>query len=131
MNKTLNELKEEFKEHVHLTPSNLDERVMRIPALKHYWVEWLITAKRERYKLLNDKKRIKKALIEAEVGKSVVSLTKQTLDKMEDRDELQIINEQLQELDFTIEYLDYAVGIMTFIGNDVKNILELQRQQME
>ena len=131
MNTTLEKLKAEFAEHVHITPANLHERVMKVPALKHYWVAWRITAKKERYILLGDKMRIKKALIETEVGRSVVSLSKQTLDKIEDRDELHVVNKKLHDVEEIIDYLNDAVNIMTFLGNDVRNILELQRQQME
>jgi hypothetical protein len=53
------------------------------------------------------------------------------LDNVENTDAIEKLNDKIHELDMLIEYLELCVKIISFIGNDMKNILELRRLQLE
>lgn len=122
---------QEYMEFTKINDLNLEQRVMRVPAEKHCWVERLILAKKEKYKLLLTKKKTKETLTKKMIEGGIVNLSKQTLDSLENTETMEEINERLQELEHLIEFLELTVKNITFIGNDIKNILELKRMQME
>lgn len=112
-----------YKEFARITPVNFEDRVNAVPEEKHYWVTELTRKEYEKRNLLKAKKRIKDALIQQTVDEGIVSLNKQTLDNIEYRDELKDVNEKLEDVESAIIYLDRIVKNITFIGQDIKNIL--------
>lgn len=120
---------EQYGEFTKITTMNLDDRTRRVPAEKHYWVCQLINAKKEKYKILKEKKKIKDKFINEEIDKGIVSLTKKTLDSLEIKEEILAINDKLQELEFVIEYLENVHKHVTFIGNDIRNMILLEQME--
>jgi len=128
---TLEELKQRFREFSVINDMNMDSRLLQIPGEKHYWVSCLIDAKNEKYKTLKVKKKTKDSLTRKIIEEGVINLSKQTLDNVENTDAIEKLNDKIHELDMLIEYLELCVKIISFIGNDMKNILELRRLQLE
>jgi hypothetical protein len=128
---TLDELQERYKEFASINDMNMDSRLLRIPGEKHYWVACLIDAKNQKYKALKAKKKTKESLTKKMIEEGVVSLNKQTLDSLENTESMEKLNDLIHNLDMRIEYLEHCVKNITFIGNDVKNILELRKLQLE
>jgi hypothetical protein len=125
------ELRQQYREFANIDDFNISQRVMRVPAEKHFWVERLIDAKKAKYKLLKEKKGIKDSIVQDLVSKNVTALTKQSLDKIEIHEAMEDINDRIHENEMLVEYLEHVVKAITFIGNDIKNILELRRMQEE
>jgi hypothetical protein len=108
---------------------NLDERAKRVPAEKHFWVCRLIDAKIEREKLSNIKNKIRTA-VETEVrGKSPVMLNQQISKDVENSDSMSTINQRIKDNNLMIEYLERLVSAVNFIAQDIKNIIDIKRQQ--
>jgi hypothetical protein len=128
---TLEEFKQRFREFSIINDMNMDSRLLQIPGEKHYWVSCLIDAKNERYKTLKVKKKTKESLTKKIIEEGIVNLNKQTLDNLENTDSIEKLNDRLHELEMLIEYLELCVKIISFIGGDMKNILELRRLQLE
>ncbi len=108
---------------------NLEDVIKMIPEEKHYWVTELIETKNTRNVLLRKKKKLKQALTDKVIKDGIVNLNKKTLDDIENSDQFEDINSNLEELDSLVEYLELIVKNITFIGNDVKNILTLKQLQ--
>jgi hypothetical protein len=60
---------------------------------------------------------------------SPVKLNKQYLDKIDESDALVDLTQRIKDQEFVIEYLDLLVRQVTFIAQDIKNIVEIKRLQ--
>jgi len=122
--------RKQYTQFTSINDMNLEERIMRVPAEKHFWVERLIEAKRLKFKLLKERKVQKDANIKKAIQEGVVNLTKQTLDKLDNTEEIEIIDEKIQDNDLLVEYLEHVVKHITYIAQDIKNILTIKEMQM-
>jgi hypothetical protein len=122
--------RQQYTEFTKINDMNLEQRTMRVPAEKHYWVERLIDAKRLKFKLLKERKQLKDSNIKKAIAEGVVNLSKQTLDKLENTKEMEELDEKIQDQDLLIEYLDHVVKGITFIAQDIKNILTIKEMQL-
>lgn len=119
----LNKYIQRYQEFAKFDDMNLESRIMTVPEEKHYWVTELAKKHHEKRVLTKTKKKLKEALTEKIVNEGIVTLNKQTLDSMENSDEINEINEKIHDVESTISYLDYIVKNIVFIGQDIKNIL--------
>lgn len=124
------EYRQQYTEFTKINDMNLEQRTMRVPAEKHYWVERLIDAKRLKFKLLKERKQQKDANIKKAINEGVVNLSKQTLDKLENTKEIEELDEKLQDQELLIEYLEQVVKHITYIAQDIKNILTIKEMQL-
>ena len=127
----LEEYQQEIIEFLKFDDFNMDDRLRRIPAVKHSWIYRLVSAKIDKSKLLKAKKKIKEALIESKIATGVVNLSKTTLDGIENDVKLEDINERLAELEFLIEYLDRVVNMISWIHQDMKNRIDHRKLELE
>ena len=126
----LEQFQNEYSEFAKINDMNLEQRAMRVPAEKHYWVARLIDAKKEQYVLLRNKKKVKEAMTRKMIEEGIVNLSKQTLDGLENTETIESLNEKIQENELLIEFLELTVKNITFIAQDIKNILVLKEMQM-
>ena len=124
---TIKEYQIQFAEFCKIDDFNLEERAKRVPAEKHFWVARFIEAKIERSNLNKQKKKLKEAVIEELVNDSPVAITKQTMDRIDNSPQLETINDKLKDIDFLIEYLELVVKTISFIAQDIKNIIEIKK----
>jgi hypothetical protein len=127
----VDEYHQELMEFLKYDDFTMSDRLKRLPAVKQSFIFRLISAKRDKFKLLGDKKRIKDALIEDRISKGVVTLSKTTLDSIENDDKLETFNEKLKEIEFLVEYLERTVSMLSFVGNDMKNKLDHMKLEFE
>jgi hypothetical protein len=117
----------QYEEFCKITDFNLEETTKRVPAEKHFWVCRLIDAKIERDKLFKLKATTKQNMEQKLLKDAPVKLNKQYLDQVEKTPSVEAINEKIRDLDFLVEYLDRIVGQITFISQDIKNIIEIKK----
>jgi hypothetical protein len=122
--------RKQYTQFTSINDMNLEERIMHVPAEKHFWVERLIDAKRIKFKLLKERKVQKDLNIKKAIQEGVVNLTKQTLDKLDNTEEIEVIDEKIQDNDLLVEYLEHIVKHITYIAQDIKNILTIKEMQM-
>lgn len=118
---------EQYTEFAKIDDFNLEERAKKVPAEKHYWVCQWIDAKKRKMALERKKKKLGEAVKQKMIDNSPVNLNKFAIDAaLNDSPSLEKINEELEECSLLIEYLDQMVRQITFIGNDIKNIIAVK-----
>jgi len=120
---------QQYEEFTKIDDFNLEDVTRRVPAEKHFWVCRLIDAKIEKDKLYKQKAVTKHTLQKKLIGESPVALNKQVFDDLDKTPSLEAINQKIKEQEYLIEYLEKLVSQITFIGNDIKNIIEIKKIQ--
>lgn len=120
--------KEAIEKDLKIDQFNIHNKVNDIPSLKHYWVAKLIEAKIE-IKQLEKKKKdlIKKVNESAEVGLKLSSTSMNNV--IAKSPVIAEINEQIEELELIIEYLEKAEKIFNSTTYDLKNAIELMKME--
>ena len=118
---------EEIGKDLVLDDFNLKESQLRLPARKHYWVARLIEAKVERNKLISKKKALKKEVVKQVIRDSPIKITQSSAEAAaENHNSLSKLNDAIRERDMIIEYLEKVEKIMSSMGYEIKNIVEIQ-----
>jgi phenylalanyl-tRNA synthetase alpha subunit len=121
---------EEIGKDLVLDDFNLKESQLRLPSRKHYWVARLIEAKVERNKLLAKKKSLKKEVVKQVVRDSPIKITQSAAESAaEGHVTLTKLNDAIKERDMIIEYLEKVEKIMSSMGYEIKNIVEIQKME--
>jgi chaperonin cofactor prefoldin len=120
--------KEAIEKDLKIDQFNIHNKVNDIPSLKHYWVAKLIEAKIE-IKQLEKKKKdlIKKVNESADVGLKLSTASMNNV--IAKSPVIAEINEQIEELELIIEYLEKAEKIFNSTTYDLKNAIELMKME--
>lgn len=118
--------KEAIEKDLKIDQFNIHTKVNEIPSLKHFWVGKLIESKIDLKKLQHKKTElIKKVQNSGDIGlKLSLQSTKEMLAKSPVIAE---INEEIEELELIIEYLEKAEKIFSSTTYDIKNAIELMK----
>lgn len=120
--------KEEIGSDLVINDFNIKEVQLRLPARKHFWAARLIDAKIELHSLQKQKKKLKKEIVKRLQQESPIKLTQQSAETAaESSNEISLLNDQIKEYEFVIEYLDKATSVLNQVGWDIKNIIEIQK----
>lgn len=120
--------KEGIEKDLKIDQFNIHNKVNDIPSLKHYWVAKLIESKIELKNLQKKKNQlIKKVNESAEVGIHFSAQTAKTL--MAKSPVISKINEDIEEMELIIEYLEKAEKIFSSTTYDIKNAIELMKME--
>ena len=99
-----------------------------LPGRKHIWVGRLMRHKRELNQLKDLKKEKIATLTRAVQEQSNVRLTTPNAEKVAENSEtIKDINKRIQEQILLIDYLEKVEKIMSSIGFDIKNIIEINK----
>lgn len=124
----LKRYKEEIGKDLLITDFNIKEIQLKLPSRKHFWAARLIDAKINLQSLINKKKQLKKTLVSKIIAEAPVKLTQQTAEiAAESAEELVSITNSIKEFEFIVEYLEKVEKIMSGMGFDIKNIIEIQK----
>ena len=124
----LRRYQEEIGPDLLITDFNIKEMQLKLPSRKHFWAARLIDAKINLHQLHKRKKSLKKALVVKILAEAPVRITQQTAEvAAESTEELSSINDSIKEYEFTVEYLEKIEKIMSSMGFDIKNIVEIQK----
>lgn len=118
--------KEAIENDLKIDQFNIHNKINEIPSLKHFWVAKLIESKIDLKKLQRKKTElIKKVQNSGDIGlKLSLQSTKEMLAKSPVIAE---INEEIEELELIIEYLEKAEKIFSSTTYDIKNAIELMK----
>ncbi len=119
----------QFEEFMKIDDFTLEDRCKRVPAEKHFWVCRLIDAKIEKDKLYKLKASTKHTLQKKLMEESPVALNKQVLDDLDKTPSLENINQKIKEQEYLVEYLTKIVDLITYISQDIKNIIAIKTLQ--
>lgn len=128
----LDKFKEEIVNDVKVDELNLLDKQMMLPSLKHKWVARLIDNKRE-LNALNRKKKILRESVLEEFKKNGIppGIPKATIDKKIDcSDAMLKLQEDIEEKEIIVEYLEKVETIFKNMSFDLKNIVEINKMEM-
>lgn len=116
----------EITEDLKIDRMNLDDKTLRIPSIKHFWVAKLYTTK---IRILTLEKKKKARIDELKNGYvSEIGLSKTSMMQNLNSDEQIIkINEELEELKLIVDYLEDAKFVLGRVTDDLKNRIELEK----
>lgn len=128
------ELLESYKKEVYIDIKmdqiNILDKQLELPTLKHKWVSRLVDAKKRLNALNKKKKEIKKgvlATLEKDIPKS---LPKSALEiKIDSSESIQKINDEIEDAELLIEYLEKVEKIFSSMSFDSKNIIDLIKME--
>ena len=122
--------REEINKDLVINDFNIKDVQLKLPSRKHYWAARLIDAKINLHRLIKRKKALKETIVKRIVSEAPVRLTQQTAEiAAESSDELQNITIEIKDYEFVIEYLEKVEKIMSGMGFDIKNIIEIQKME--
>lgn len=105
---------------------NLDDKTLRIPSIKHFWVAKLYTTK-IRILTLEKKKKVRidelKSSYVSEIGLSKTGMVQ----NLNSDEQIVKINEELEELKLIVDYLEDAKFVLGRVTDDLKNRIELEK----
>ena len=119
----------ELQQDTHIDEINLTQKQLSLPAIKHKWVARLIDQKRKLNALKRKKKTVRAAVI-ASLEKDGLppGLPKSALDKkIDNSDAIQKIDEEIEDIEVVIEYLEKTENIFRTMTYDIKNIIDINR----
>lgn len=120
--------KEAIEKDLKIDQFNIHNKVNDIPSLKHFWVAKLIEAKIEVKQLEKKKKEIIKKVNEnANVGLKLSTTSMNNV--IAKSPVIGEINEQIEELELIIEYLEKSEKIFNSTTYDLKNAIELMKME--
>ena len=120
--------KEAIERDLKIDQFNIHNKVNDIPSLKHFWVAKLIEAKIEIKKLQRKKTDLIKKVNESQdVG---IKLSTSSMNSVIAKSPvIAEINEQIEELELIVEYLEKAEKIFNSTTYDLKNAIELMKME--
>jgi hypothetical protein len=105
---------------------------MMLPSLKHKWVARLIDAKRELNRLNRKKKQLRDSVLEQFKKEGIPpGIPKANIDKKIDSSEtIMNLQEEIEEKEIVVEYLEKVETIFKNMSFDLKNIVEINKMEM-
>tara|TARA_R100000315_G_C5202032_1_gene118907 strand:+ start:558 stop:953 length:396 start_codon:yes stop_codon:yes gene_type:complete len=121
---------DEIGQDLVLDDFNLKEAQMRLPARKHFWVARLMDAKINRNKLISKKKKLKKEVVKKVIADSPVRITESAAESAAEKHEsVSAINDNINELNAVIEYLEKVEKIFSNMHWEIKNIVDINKME--
>lgn len=117
-----------YREFAKITDMNLAERAKQIPAEKHFWAEKLIDAKIHLKKLQKMRGLLLAGATEKAVSKSPVRLDKSAI---LNSDAIEKNSDDIEDQELLISFLTLTMNNITYIAQDIKNIILLNQMENE
>lgn len=103
---------------------NINEKAMKLPAIKHFWIAKYIRAKIELKNKQAEKAKVFKAIKESDF--SEIALSQDSIKrKVASHPKMIELENRIAELEMIIEYLGEAKFVLNAATHDIKNSVEL------
>lgn len=122
-------IKKEIQDDLKLDRISLLEKQLILPAIKHKWVSRLIEQKRTKNFLQKKKKMLKEEVLKTLTDNGIpMNIPKASLDKrVESSDTIKKIDQEIEETELIIDYLEKVESICRSMTFDIKNAVELEK----
>ena len=126
---TLEQIEHEFENDVFIDRQNSYDKSLIIPAIKAKWIGLYYREKRLLRNLEKKRSKFKHDSQVAIATNSKICFTPHEIDKLNVVAKLDILNldNDINECKETVEMIKECMGAVLFIGNDLKNIVELRK----
>lgn len=122
---TLEQYKQEVAVDTSLDESNLREKQMTLAAIRHKWSARVIRTKHDLSVLYRQRKSTLANLV-AKAGQEVVGLSDRAIaTKASNTAVIAKIDQMIEDTNTLIEYLERVDKIISAMGFDIKNIIEI------
>ena len=119
---------EELKDHLTIDEFNLKDTQLQLAGRKHIWVGRLMRHKHELNTLQRQKKEKLASLTKQVQEQSNVRLSSPAAEKVaQNSNTISTINEQIESALLCIDYLERVEKILSSVGFDLKNIVEINK----
>jgi len=106
---------------------NLLEKQLQLPGVKHKWVARLISHKRK-LNILNKKRKEIKESVLSKLQDIPKGIPRKSLDsKIDSTEQILSIDEEIEETNIMIEYLEKVEQIFKTMSYDLKNIIDINK----
>jgi hypothetical protein len=106
---------------------NLLEKQLQLPGVKHKWVARLISHKRK-LNILNKKRKEIKESVLSKLQDIPKGIPRKSLDlKIDSTEQIITIDEEIEETNIMIEYLEKVEQIFKTMSYDLKNIIDINK----
>jgi hypothetical protein len=106
---------------------NLLEKQLQLPGVKHKWVARLISHKRK-LNILNKKRKEIKESVLSKLQDIPKGIPRKSLDsKIDSTEQIISIDEEIEETNIMIEYLEKVEQIFKTMSYDLKNIIDINK----
>jgi hypothetical protein len=106
---------------------NLLEKQLQLPSVKHKWVARLISHKRK-LNILNKKRKEIKESVLSKLQDIPKGIPRKSLDsKIDSTEQILSIDEEIEETNIMIEYLEKVEQIFKTMSYDLKNIIDINK----
>jgi hypothetical protein len=106
---------------------NLLEKQLQLPAIKHKWIARLISHKRK-LNILNKKRKEIKESVLSKLQDIPKGIPRKSLDsKIDSTEQILSIDEEIEETNIMIEYLEKVEQIFKTMSYDLKNIIDINK----
>ena len=132
MSDILETYSKELADHLSIDEFNLKDVQLQLPGRRHIWVGRLMRHKLELNQLRNKKKDKLVEVTKKIQEQSNIRLSSPAAVKVaENSDFIKNINSQIEENIILIDYLEKVEKIMSSIGFDIRNIIEIQKLESQ
>ena len=132
MNDILTSYQKELNEQLVIDEFTLKDVQLQLPGRRHLWVGRLMRHKHELNQLKKEKTEKLIELTKAIQEQSNVRLSTPAAEKVAtNTSNIKELNNKIQEQYVLIEYLEKVEKIMSSIGFDVRNIIEIQKLETQ
>lgn len=124
--KVLGDLKEEYVGDVSITRMNLEEQTFRVPVLKAKWIGQYSHYKHELSILQSNMEVLRAKQMKLDRNRLKVSVSDEELAKMKikNTDQMRDVEVNISDHIEILEVLGEFKKIISFLGNDVRNVLD-------
>jgi hypothetical protein len=106
---------------------NLLEKQLQLPTVKHKWIARLISHKRKLNILNKRRKEIKESVL-SKLQDIPKGIPRKSLDlKIDSTEQIISIDEEIEETNIMIEYLEKVEQIFKTMSYDLKNIIDINK----
>ena len=122
-------IKKEIQDDLKLDRISLLDKQLTLPAIKHKWVSRLIEQKRSKNILQKKRKSLKEEVLKTLADNNIpMNIPKASLDKkVESSDIIKKIDQEIQDTELIIDYLEKVESICRSMTFDIKNAVELEK----
>ena len=125
---TLQKYVEQIKQDLDINEINISQVAKKLPARRHFWTARCIEHKLKVKELKNKKDNIYKNIAKEVEGELPIGFNKKNLfGAVGNTDEMKQINEQIQEQELLVEFLENVQKNFFTATYDIKNVIQLMQ----
>ena len=123
---------DELKPEININKLDLDNHQTKLPSLKHKWAARYINHKHNLIKLKSQKRTLSNRLVTNYIENSPVKININIAEKSIQQDiSILDINNKIEQEELLLEYLEKIQNIVNNIQWDIKNLIELEKLELQ